>query len=74
MGRLPWLAALFLRAFFLRDFFAIVDTLCRVVRLRRRAALFASGDVTACIRAAAEGCQLLVSLSTVVVARSGVAA
>ena len=25
LGRLPWLAALFLRAFFLRDFFAMVD-------------------------------------------------
>jgi len=24
-GRLPWFAALFLRAFFLRDFFAIPD-------------------------------------------------
>ena len=26
LGRLPWLAALFLRAFFLRDFFAMVDS------------------------------------------------
>ena len=31
MGRLPWLAALFLRAFFLRDFFAMVVTLIRRV-------------------------------------------
>ena len=36
MGRLPWLAALFLRAFFLRDFFAMVTPY---------AALIASGDV-----------------------------
>lgn len=27
LGRLPWLAAFFLRAFFLRDFFAMVGLL-----------------------------------------------
>jgi hypothetical protein len=26
LGRLPWLAALFLRAFFLRDFFAMMTS------------------------------------------------
>ncbi|MEV4387805.1 hypothetical protein AB0J68_19155, partial [Micromonospora sp. NPDC049580] len=26
LGRLPWLAALFLRAFFLRDFFAMLTS------------------------------------------------
>jgi mycothiol system anti-sigma-R factor len=29
LGRLPWLALLFLRAFFLRDFFAMTDILAR---------------------------------------------
>ena len=34
LGRLPWLAALFLRAFFLRDFLAMVRLLF-VARLQR---------------------------------------
>ncbi|GIG85912.1 hypothetical protein Pen02_08480 [Plantactinospora endophytica] len=28
LGRLPWLAALFLRAFFFRDFFAMLTSVC----------------------------------------------